>query len=59
MLPTAVQVVLQLQPPVVGQPNPANPPVVYEVTRMFRPVCGPSPIGNPIGTSPATTGTVP
>jgi prepilin-type N-terminal cleavage/methylation domain-containing protein len=58
-LPTAVQVTLQLQPPVVGRPDPANPPAPYEVTRIFEPPCSPSPIGNPIGASPATTGMSP
>ena len=47
-LPTAVLVTLQLQPPTVGQPDPANPPVPYKVMRVFAPPCSPSPIGNPI-----------
>jgi prepilin-type N-terminal cleavage/methylation domain-containing protein len=55
-LPTAVQVTLQFQPPVVGQPDPNNPPAPYEVTRIFQPQCSPSPIGNPIqGTQGVTT----
>jgi prepilin-type N-terminal cleavage/methylation domain-containing protein len=56
-LPTAVQVTLQLQPPVVGQPDPNNPPVPYVVMRIFEPPCGPSPIGNPIEGLPAEAGT--
>jgi hypothetical protein len=58
-LPTAVRVTLQLQPPVVGRPNPNNPPVPYEVVRIFQPPCGPSPVGNPIEGLPATAGTSP
>ncbi len=57
-LPTAVQVILQLQPPVVGQPDPNNPPTPYQVVRVFQPPCGPSPIGNPIEEgAPAAAGT--
>ena len=55
-LPTAVQVTLQLQPPVVGQQDPNNPLLPYVVTRIFAPPCGPTPIGNPVGGSTATTG---
>ena len=58
-LPTAVQVTLQLQPPVVGQPDPNNPPTPYVVVRIFEPPCGPSPVGNPIGGMPATAGRSP
>jgi prepilin-type N-terminal cleavage/methylation domain-containing protein len=55
-LPTAVQVTLQLQPPVVGQPDPANPPQPYQVTRIFMPPCGPSPVGsNTQGSQGVTT----
>ena len=57
-LPTAVEVTLQLQPPVVGQPDPNNPPAPYQVVRVFEPPCGPSPIGNPIEEGvPAAAGT--
>ena len=53
-LPTAVQVTLHLQPPVVGQPNPNHPPVPYEVVRIFQPPCGPTPVGNSVeGPPPA------
>lgn len=58
-LPTAVQVTLQLQPPVIGQPDPNNPPTPYVVVRVFEPPCGPTPIGNPIEGLPAAEGTSP
>jgi prepilin-type N-terminal cleavage/methylation domain-containing protein len=53
-LPTAVQVTLQLQPPVVGQPNSNTPQTPYEVVRIFQPPCGPTPVGNSVeGPPPA------
>jgi prepilin-type N-terminal cleavage/methylation domain-containing protein len=58
-LPTAVQVTLQLQPPVVGQSNSANPPLPYVVTRIFQPPCGPTTIGNPVESAPAVAVTSP
>ena len=58
ILPTAVQVTLQLQPPVVGTPNPNNPPVPYVVVRIFQPPCGPTPVGNPVEEGPSAAGTL-
>jgi len=58
-LPTAVQVTLQLQPPVVGQPNPNNPPTPYVVVRIFQPPCGPTTVGNSIEGLPSTAATSP
>jgi type II secretory pathway pseudopilin PulG len=58
-LPTAVQVTLQLQPPVVGTPKPNSPPTPYVIVRIFQPPCGPTPVGNPIEGLPSTAGTSP
>ena len=58
-LPTAVQVTLQLQPPILGQPDPNNPPTPYVVVRIFQPPCGPTTVGNAIEALPASAGTSP
>jgi type II secretory pathway pseudopilin PulG len=57
-LPTAVQMTLQLQPPVVGTPNPNNPPVPYVVVRIFQPPCGPTSVGNPVEEGPSAAGSL-
>ncbi len=57
-LPTAVQVTLQLQPPLLGPPDPNNPPIPYVVVRIFQPPCGPTPVGNPVEEGPSSAGTL-
>ena len=56
-LPTAVQVTLQLRPPVVGQPDPNNPPLPYVVVRIFQPQCGPTTVGNSVEGLPSEAST--
>ena len=59
-LPTAVQVTLQLQPPVVGQPEPEHEsaePLPYVVVRIFQPPCGPTTVGNSVEGLPSAAGT--